>query len=129
MKSYLSHYFLSGRLYSPAGWGGYPAKIIGLLLLVGLLAACQSAAATSAGAGAAKSQPGYSGKKILFVNSYHKGYEWSDGIESGIQTGLKGTGVEYKTVYLDTKQKPGDEFGRQAGQQARAEIEAFKPDV
>ena len=36
----------------------------------------------------------YTGKRVLCINSYHEGYEWSDGIERGIHSVLDGTGVE-----------------------------------
>jgi hypothetical protein len=75
------------------------------------------------------SQPDYAGKKIVFVDSYHKGYAWSDGIESGIHEVLDDTGVELKIVRLDTKQNPGDDFGKAAASDAKSEIEAFNPDV
>ena len=35
----------------------------------------------------------YQGKRILWVDSYGKGYPWSDGIEMGIKAALVGTGV------------------------------------
>lgn len=71
----------------------------------------------------------YAGKKVVFINSYHEGYEWSDGIEHGIHNVLDGTGVEVKFIRLDTKRNQDVEFGKKAGEQAKAEIDAFKPDV
>lgn len=70
-----------------------------------------------------------SGKKILFVNSYHEGYPWSDGEERGAQATLAGTGVELKFLRMDTKRHQGDAFSKAAGEKAKAEIDAFKPDV
>ena len=71
----------------------------------------------------------YAGKKIVFINSYHEGYEWSDGVEHGIHNVLDGTGAEVKFIRLDTKRNPDVEFAKKAGEQAKAEIDAFKPDV
>ena len=71
----------------------------------------------------------YEGKKVLYVDSYHQGYAWSDGIESGIHEVLDGTGVELKIVRLDTKQNPDVDFGEAAGSDAKSEIETFNPDV
>lgn len=71
----------------------------------------------------------YPGKKILYIDSYHQGYAWSDGIEKGVKKGLEGTGIELKVVRMDTKRNTSDEFLKEAGQKAKAEIEAFKPDV
>jgi hypothetical protein len=69
------------------------------------------------------------GKKVLFVNSYHTGYAWSDGIESGIHNILDKTGVEVKFVRLDTKNHADEAFRQQAAKDAKAEFDAFKPDV
>jgi len=71
----------------------------------------------------------YAGKKVLFIDSYHEGYAWSDGIEKGIKKGLEGTGVELKVVRMDTKRNTSEEFLKQAGEKAKAAVEAFKPDV
>ncbi len=115
--------------YALPKWTCYLAAGVLLVMLGGLLAACGPAAAVPAPGQTQGSQMAYSGKKILFVNSYHAGYEWSDGIENGIKSVLEGTGVELKIVYLDTKQNPDEAYCRQAGAQAKAEIDAFTPDV
>lgn len=73
--------------------------------------------------------PALAGGKVLFVDSYHQGYEWSDGIESGIKKALDGSGVELKVVRMDTKRNPSEEFKQQAAQKVKAEIAAYKPDV
>lgn len=70
-----------------------------------------------------------SGKKILFIDSYHAGYGWSDGITEGIQSVISSSGVELKIVRMDTKRNGSDEFKAQAALEARAVIESFKPDV
>lgn len=74
-------------------------------------------------------QADYAGKKILWVDSYHEGYAWSDGIEDGVQSSLENSGVDLKIVRMDTKRNGGEEFGQQAGLDTKAEIEAFNPDV
>ena len=71
----------------------------------------------------------YNGKKILYIDSYHEGYAWSDGITRGIKTALEGTGVNLKVISLDTKRNTSDEFKKAAALKAKEEIEAFKPDV
>jgi ABC-type uncharacterized transport system substrate-binding protein len=71
----------------------------------------------------------YSGKKVLFIDSYHEGYDWSDGITRGVQTGFSGTGVELKVVRMDTKRNGSEDFKKQAAASMKKEIEAFKPDV
>jgi hypothetical protein len=42
------------------------------------------------------------GKKVLYVNSYHNGYPWSDGIFQSIKANLEKAGVEVKMFNLDT---------------------------
>jgi ABC-type uncharacterized transport system substrate-binding protein len=71
----------------------------------------------------------YAGKKVLYIDSYHEGYEWSDGIQRGVQEGFKGSGVELKTIHLDTKRNGSEEFKKEAGAKAKQEIETFKPDL
>jgi len=71
----------------------------------------------------------YAGKKILYVDSYHEGYAWSDGITNGIRATLENAGVELKVHRMDTKNYPSEDFKIQAGVKAKAVIEEFKPDV
>lgn len=71
----------------------------------------------------------YEGKKILYIDSYHEGYEWSDGITKGIESVLDGTSVELKIHRMDTKRNDTVEFGKQAALKAKSVIEEFKPDV
>lgn len=74
-------------------------------------------------------QPDFTGKKIVYVNSYHEGYPWSDAIETGLHTVLDGTGVELTIIRLDTKQNPDPTFGESAGVKAWNEIQALNPDI
>ncbi|MDH3327261.1 MAG: ABC transporter substrate-binding protein [Gammaproteobacteria bacterium] len=60
--------------------------------------------------------------------SYHKGYEWNDGIENGVVEKLKGA-CELKKVYMDTKRNNSVEFGQAAALKAKLIIEEFKPQV
>lgn len=69
------------------------------------------------------------GKKVVFVNSYHDGYPWSDGEEKGARTALAGSGVELQFVRMDTKRHQNEAFRKQAGAKAKAEIDAIRPDV
>lgn len=71
----------------------------------------------------------YKGKKILYVDSYHEGYDWSDGVTNGIKVGLEGSGVELKIIRMDTKRKKTGEDKKEAAAKAKATIEQFKPDV
>ncbi len=86
----------------------------------------------------------YEGKKILFINSYHEGYEWSDGVTEGIKNVLlpkviknmsgqtaepSATDTQLKIVLMDTKRNTSEVFKHTAALKVKAEIEAFQPDV
>lgn len=69
-------------------------------------------------------------KKILYINSYHCGDKWSDGIVNGIETVLgNNPNVHLKTIELDSKRKPSEQDKQQAALRAKIIIEAFCPDV
>lgn len=71
----------------------------------------------------------HDGKKVLYINSYHIGYEGSDPITAGIQDVLKSYPIELKIIYMDTKRNPSEEFSQAAALKAKAVIEEFRPDV
>lgn len=123
--------FSTSRFYTP-GLNYHLVIIIFGLFLFGLgLTACNASASAPEAEPeqVAESRPAYTGKKILWVDSYHKGYEWSDGIESGLRDVLDDSGVEFKVLRMDTKRNTGDEFAQKAADQARTEIDSFEPDV
>lgn len=126
IKSQQNHHHLSSQL---------PTKhlvIMALLFTLTTLLLISCAAPTTSEPVAetgTTEQADYVGKKILWVDSYHAGYEWSDGIEEGVQTGLANSGADLKIVRLDTKLNPDETFGQQAGLNTKAEIDSFNPDV
>jgi len=71
----------------------------------------------------------YSDKRVMFVGSYHQEYLWSSGITQGIEEVLQGTGIELKIHRMDTKRNRSPEFIAKAAEKAKAEIDAFAPDV
>src|SRR5688500_18848303 len=71
----------------------------------------------------------FSGKKILFVEAYHEGYEWSDGLTDGVRRVLDKTNVEWRIHRMDTKRNDNVEFFKPAGLDAKKAIEEYKPDV
>jgi hypothetical protein len=105
--------------------------VASLMLISALFAACtpnaQPPLATPTELAVETSE--YAGKKVLWVDSYHEGYEWSDGVQGRIQTVLEGAGVELKIIHMDTKRNTDEPFCEAAGKQALQEIEAFQPDV
>jgi hypothetical protein len=66
-------------------------------------------------------------KKVVWVDSYHEGYPWSDGIEEGIQTMLNivetedgslespDNNLSLRIFRMDTKNNTSEEFKQQAG--------------
>ena len=112
-----------------------PTVMVFILVLAIVITSCGpagSAAAPASDAGSVQntsSGPDYTGKKVLYVNSYHEGYAWSDSIVDGLHEVFDGTGVELKIIELDTKNHPEESFGQSAGAKAKAEIDAFQPDV
>lgn len=66
--------------------------------------------------------------KCLYVSSYHKGYEWNDGIERGLEAGLKGK-CELSRFYMDTNRNTEPEFAKRKALEARQLIDRTRPDV
>ena len=66
--------------------------------------------------------------QCLYVSSYHKGYEWNDGIERGLESVLAGQ-CEIDRIYLDTKRNTDESFGRAKALEAYRHIEATRPDI
>jgi hypothetical protein len=109
-------------------------KILTVILIILsflLSAACQPSSVNSTTSVPQEATPdsNYAGKKILFINSYHAGYAWSDGIEQGLQNVLDNTGIELKLVRMDTKNHPDEAFRQLAGQAAKHAFDEFQPDL
>jgi ABC-type uncharacterized transport system substrate-binding protein len=66
--------------------------------------------------------------KCLFISSYHTGYAWSDGVESGLRETLDGK-CEIKQFDMDTKRKKDEVSKKAAARKAMELIEHWKPDV
>ena len=64
--------------------------------------------------------PNMTSKKVLFIDSYHQGYPWSDGITSGIQSVFAGTDVELMIHRMDTKRNGSEDFKKKAALKAKA---------
>ena len=73
--------------------------------------------------------PAHAAKRVLFVDSYHEGYEWSDGITEGIRSVLGNTDVVLKIFRMDTKRNTDESYKKSAALQAKEIIESFRPDV
>ena len=58
--------------------------------------------------------PNMMSQRVLFIDSYHEGYPWSDGITAGIQGVFEGTNVTLKVHRMDTKRNGSEEFKKKA---------------
>jgi ABC-type uncharacterized transport system substrate-binding protein len=71
----------------------------------------------------------YSGKKIIYIDSYHQGYQWSDTEEQGAKDVLKDTGADLKFVFMDTNRHPDVPWAEQRAQEIKNQIDNEKPDA
>ncbi|MFZ4436975.1 MAG: ABC transporter substrate-binding protein [Syntrophales bacterium] len=92
------------------------SKIFGWFLIVGLVVLLFTGTAPAAK------------KKVLFVDSYHAGYEWSDGEVAGAKKAI-GDKYDFKVVHMDTKRSSSPEAQKKAGAMVKGEIDSWKPDV
>jgi len=67
--------------------------------------------------------------KILHVMSYHTPWRWTDGQWQGFQEALHGVPLEVKVFSMDAKKHSSPEAKEQRGREARAIVEAWKPDL
>ncbi|MBU0910627.1 MAG: hypothetical protein KJ717_13755, partial [Proteobacteria bacterium] len=80
-------------------------------------------------------------KKVLLVNSYHRGNGWTDGIVDGAlqvfgavmdengEIDESRSRVAVRAVYMDTKRNSSEEFIKESVRQARAVIGVWQPDI
>ncbi len=69
------------------------------------------------------------GKKVLYIDSYHAGYTWSDSVTQGIRQVFDPTSVELRIHRMDTKRNASEQFKTQAAVEAHRLIQAWQPDV
>jgi len=114
-------------------------KYLALLMLTVLLpAACNKNEVEERSYKPQHKQPN---KKVLYINSYHAGYEWSDGITKAIldtfnlKVGLdkkidstEGK-VDLKIIYMDTKRNSSESYIKNAALKAKKVIDEWSPDL
>lgn len=71
----------------------------------------------------------FKGLKVLFVDSYHEGYGWSDGITEGVSSIIGNSGAELKVHRMDTKRNTDQAFIEQAAVETKNLIDEWQPDV
>ncbi|MCD6430484.1 MAG: hypothetical protein J7L57_04610 [Deltaproteobacteria bacterium] len=74
-------------------------------------------------------QQDFHGKKVLFVNSYHQGYKWSDSISLSARAVLEPLGIEFREFFMDSKRHPDESSIKQAALRAQDEIERWLPNL
>jgi ABC-type uncharacterized transport system substrate-binding protein len=67
--------------------------------------------------------------RILHIMSYHSPWRWTDRQLEGFQEEMKGVKTTYEVFQMDTKRNSSKEQKEGKGQQARALIESWKPDL
>ncbi|RXJ65825.1 hypothetical protein CRV08_14265 [Halarcobacter ebronensis] len=70
-------------------------------------------------------------KRVFYINSYHSGLYWSDGIEKSIKEILfkSDLPLEFKRVEMDSKRNTDESYKIEIAQKIKNQIEDFKPDV
>ncbi|ALG66657.1 ABC transporter substrate-binding protein [Beggiatoa leptomitoformis] len=70
-------------------------------------------------------------KKILYIDSYYEGYEWSDGVVNGVRNVLakKMPTATLKTIYMDSNRHSELDLIQAVVAKIRDEITNFQPDV
>jgi len=80
-------------------------------------------------------------KKLLYVNSYHAGYKWSDDIEMGLLKALNitkndqgsyddsGSEVQLQVFRMDTKLHPSEVFKARSALAAKTIVDEWQPDI
>ncbi len=66
---------------------------------------------------------------VVFVNSYHKGYAWSDGIQQKALEVLQDAGVQTEIFYLDSKRCKAAKQIRNVSRRVAEKIAKMQPDV
>lgn len=67
--------------------------------------------------------------RILWIDSYHQGYAWSDSLERSIKATLDGQDVVLKIHRMDTKRNKSETFKKAAAKKAYQAIESYRPDI
>ena len=80
-------------------------------------------------AGAASAAEPREPYRILYVMSYHSPWRWTDGQLAGFREGMGAARVEYKVFQMDAKRNSTPAAKELKGREARAMIDAWKPDL
>lgn len=82
-----------------------------LFFYIGITSICSNGSRGFLSAADSSGKQGDAVKSVLYVNSYHPGYRWSDQVQAGISDTLSrglGPGVDLRIEYLDGKRFSAD---------------------
>lgn len=70
-------------------------------------------------------------KRVLYINSYHTGLYWSDGIEKSIKDTLikSDLDIQFKRIEMDTKRNTQESYKLEIAQKVKKIIDEFNPDI
>lgn len=68
-------------------------------------------------------------KKIVYINSYHKGHPSSDEIMRGFMENIPTDSFEVRSWYMDTKRNPSEEFIQKKALELLDSINFINPDI
>lgn len=73
--------------------------------------------------------PAQAAMRVLYVDSYHQGYAWSDSITEAIKTTLEGEDAFLQIYHMDTIRNKSEALKKKAALRAREVISSFRPDI
>ncbi len=93
--------------FHPAIWGGLLILAVAAVLGRAFFISSRALVSPSSGDEDLYASETFAQEKsqVLLLNSYHKGYRWSDEIVRGVEAVLSGRGVDLHVEYLDTKRQ------------------------
>ncbi len=62
-------------------------------------------------------------KQVLILNSYHKGFEWSDIIVEGIQNSLRQEDIGTNVLYMDSKRISSEDYFAKIGELYKIQLD------
>lgn len=71
----------------------------------------------------------FSGKRVLVVHSYDRGFAWTADIDEALQRELLSRQIRLRTFFMDTNLRSDAAHLREAGRQATEIMLEFRPDV
>jgi ABC-type uncharacterized transport system substrate-binding protein len=73
--------------------------------------------------------PAQSARRVLYIDSYHQGYPWSDGITQAVKSTLEKEDIALRIYHMDTKRNGSEAYKKKSALKVREVITQFGPDV